>query len=162
LIAAIFAVMGASQCMSTAPEGITEMTKAQMPMESAAEAPASADIGPLLNDLRAQNGRDGVKADPRLMQAAAAHSADMARRGTLGHTGANGSSVKDRIEAQGYSACFVAENVAQGQRTTGEVFNAWKDSGSHRRNMLNADAQAYGFARGSGNYWTLVLAEPGC
>lgn len=49
------------------------------------------------------------------MQAAAAHAADMAARGFVGHDGSDGSEAGDRVNP-GYRWRSVGENVAAGQR----------------------------------------------
>lgn len=123
---------------------------------------AAADIGPILNELRAQKGLVPLSASAKLTTAARKHAQDMARRGFFSHEGSNGSSVGDRVRRQGGGFCFVAENIAKGQGSLQEVVADWMASAGHRKNMLNRKAAEYGLARASGNIWVLVLGRSGC
>ena len=153
----LIALMVLAQCVAVVP--IRAPSVAQ-PVSSA-PLPESGG-GQILNDLRQQNGRAAIPPNAALTRAAMAHAQDMAANNFLGHTGSNGSSLRDRTRQQGYKACWIAENVAKGQSSASEVMNQWMGSGSHRKNMLNGKAAEYGLARGPGNAWVLVLARPGC
>lgn len=76
----------------------------------------SASIAPEVNAFRLANGQTALAADARLARAAQAHADDMSANAFFSHTGQNGSSVGDRVKLQGYGFCFVAENIAQGQK----------------------------------------------
>ena len=115
-----------------------------------------------VNTERARNGRGAVALSPKLTRAAAAHVGDMAKNGYFSHTGANGSSIGDRVRRQQYGFCFVAENIAKGQGTLDEVLRGWMASPGHRRNMLHKSAAEFGLVRGPGNLWVMVLGRPGC
>ncbi len=115
-----------------------------------------------LNDYRASNDRSAVTVSSRLTQAAAVHARDMARRGFFSHQGSNGSSVADRARKEGYRYCFVAENIAKGQRDLGEVLQGWSRSKGHRRNMLSREVQEFALVRAPGNIWVMVMGRPGC
>ncbi|MEO1139074.1 MAG: CAP domain-containing protein [Pseudomonadota bacterium] len=115
-----------------------------------------------LNDFRVAKGRAPVSVSPKLTAAAAAHARDMASRGFFSHTGSDGSGIGDRIRAQGYRFCFVAENIAKGQRSLEQVLEAWARSDGHRRNMLAKDASEFGLIQGAGTVWVMVLGHPGC
>lgn len=121
----------------------------------------SASITPDLNSFRAANGQTPVAADARLARAAEAHAADMATKGYFDHKGQDGSSVGDRVKRQGYGFCFVAENIAQGQKGALQALAGWQDSAGHRKNMLSENALHFGMAR-SADYWVMVLGKPGC
>ncbi|MCR9113638.1 MAG: CAP domain-containing protein [Rhodobacteraceae bacterium] len=115
-----------------------------------------------LNAFRDGQGRIGLVISGRLTDAAAAHAGDMARRGFFSHTGSDGSSIGDRVRAQGYGFCFVAENIAKGQGSLEQVLADWANSTGHRRNMLAPEAREFGLVRGPGNLWVMVLGRPGC
>ena len=114
-----------------------------------------------LNAYRAANGLAAVEFDVRLFRAARDHNTDMRRNiKTLSHTGSNGSSMSDRIAAQGFRACAAAENIARGQRSVDAVFTSWRNSDGHNKNMLNPRMRSVGVHyQPKGNYWTLVLAR---
>lgn len=139
------------------------------PLASAPPAPATDaavvaqnDIGGLMNAERAGRGLAPLVRDARLVAAAEAHALDMARTGRFSHTGSGGSEVSDRVQAQGYGYCYVAENIAQGQASAGEAMASWINSSGHRRNNLSQQARDYGAARGAGDYWVLVFGRDGC
>lgn len=100
-----------------------------------------------------------LREDPRLTAAAAAHAEDIAARGVISHKGADGSTVQDRMAAQGYDACLAAENLAARQRSEQEVFVDWRDSRDHRHNFMHRKARDYGLAR-VGDTWVMVIGAP--
>lgn len=108
-----------------------------------------------VNLLRRAAGLGAVRESPQAVSAAERHAADLARTGTTGHGGSDGSSHADRLHAAGCRTGV--ENVAWDMGSTDRVFAAWMDSPSHRRNILWPEAEVYGFAR-SGERWVLVLA----
>ncbi len=115
----------------------------------------------LVNNERRNAGCGSLTIDPRLNQAAQAHSTDMATRRYFSHTGLNGSSFVDRAEAAGYWTAS-AENIAQGQTSAASAMSAWMGSASHRANILNCAYRnmGLGFAdNGSqyGTYWTQMF-----
>ena len=115
-----------------------------------------------LNAFRSEQGRSPVALSRPLQRAAEAHAQDMARRGFFSHSGSSGSSVGDRVRAQGYGFCFVAENIAKGQKSLAQVMQSWAGSQGHRRNMADRRATEFALARAKGNVWVMVLAAPGC
>ena len=116
-------------------------------------------IGAQLNAFRAEAGRAPLAESPAAVRAAAAHAADMARRGFFAHDGSDGSSVGDRLAREGCRWTGVAENIAKGQKTAAEVVAGWAASPGHRRNM-QGPYDWFGAAR-AGDIWVLVLAR-GC
>jgi uncharacterized protein YkwD len=114
----------------------------------------------IINEIRKDKRRKAIRYSPQLEKVAAGHANEMAQKGYFSHTGANGSSVGDRTTAKGYKWCFVAENIAQGQRSLPEVMTAWKDSKGHYKNMIHKKAGEFGLARGPNNTWVMVLAAP--
>lgn len=121
----------------------------------------SASIAPDLNAFRKANGKSPLAADARLARAAQAHASDMASKTYFSHTGQDGSSVGDRVKRQGYGYCFVAENIAQGQKGALQALAGWQKSAGHRKNMLSELAIHFGMAEANG-YWVMVLGKTGC
>ncbi len=113
-----------------------------------------------LNDLRASKGLAPVQYSETLEAAAKAHARDMADHGYFAHEGRDGSSVGDRVRDQDYRWCFVAENLAKGQRDLDQVMQGWKDSPGHYRNMVSEQAAEFGIFEGPDRIWAMVLAAP--
>ncbi len=127
-----------------------------------AQAATGSDVGSLLNARRAENGLPALTPSAQLAAAAQVHAQDMVSNRFFSHTGSDNSSVGQRVRAQGYGYCFVAENIAQGQPTPDAVMQSWMNSSGHRANNLSRLAVEYGSARGAGNTWVLVFGKPGC
>ena len=114
----------------------------------------------IINDIRKDKRRKPVRYSTQLEGVAKAHADEMASKGYFSHTGANGSTVGSRTTAQGYKWCFVAENIAQGQRSLEQVMAGWGSSKGHYKNIIHKKAREFGLARGAGNTWVMVLAAP--
>ena len=116
----------------------------------------------LVNQLRKEGCRCGrkkmrpvppVRWNDKLEQAALAHAKDMNKRNFFEHTGSNGSSISDRIEQAGYNWQAVGENIFWGAEVTpSEVFQTWKDSPSHCKNMMDENYDEMGVSQ-VGSYW---------
>ncbi|MEM9639194.1 MAG: CAP domain-containing protein [Pseudomonadota bacterium] len=115
-----------------------------------------------LNSYRADKGRAPLAYSDRLENAARVHAQDMVARGFFDHRGSDGSNVGQRVSRQGYGWCFVAENIAKGQRSMADVVQAWANSRGHRRNMLSRQAREFALVEAPGRIWVMVLAAPGC
>ena len=104
--------------------------------------------------------------DLDLQDAAYSHSSDMANNNFMSHTGSDGSSPQDRIEATGYSWSTWAENVAAGQKDIDAVMTSWMNSPGHCKNIMNGSVTEMGasFVENAdtqyGIYWTQVFAKP--
>jgi len=118
----------------------------------------------LTNRSRAEHRLGQLVWAGRLAVAAHGHNDDMVRRGFFAHESPDGRSVADRVRTAGYDYRVVAENIAAGQRTAGEVVQAWMDSPGHRRNILSADIReiGVGFTEGGSlaTMWTQVFGTP--
>ena len=110
----------------------------------------------LMNQQRAAAGLSPLRAEPKLMRAARAHSANMARQGQLNHT-LDGKGPGARLAEVGYSGFGWGENVAAGQRTPAEAMASWMGSPGHRGNILNGTYTEVGLGV-AGAYWTQVFA----
>ena len=86
------------------------------------------------------------------------------------HTGADGSTVGDRVQNSGYQYSNAGENIAAGQTTAVDVVEGWINSPGHRANILNPNYTEIGVGyeylqndTGSINYnhyWTQVFGTP--
>lgn len=118
----------------------------------------------MISGYRANNGLAAVTLDPELMRLAKSQAEVMARRDKLDHSA--GRPFVARLKASGYDAKTAAENIGAGYHTLAEAFSGWRDSSSHRANMLLKGATRIGIAAvytPSSKYkvyWALILAEP--
>lgn len=86
------------------------------------------------------------------------HSEDMRRRGYFDHVTPEGRTPANRVQAAGIPITAVAENIALGQPTGRAVFESWRDSPGHRRNLLNCEYTHHGVGL-AGAHWTHVLVR---
>lgn len=123
---------------ATPPPTATPPSTATPPTNTSNLTLIEAEVVRLTNEFRAQNGCS-VQLQPaaELTTSARAHSTDMAVNHFFSHTGSNGSQPWDRMTVAGYKWRMAAENIAGGQETAQDVFDAWKNSEGHRKNMLN-------------------------
>ncbi len=122
----------------------------------------------LINEHRADHGRQPLTVSRKLNIAAYNHSLDMGQRRYFGHdtpqpypAGQTGPRPSDRMDAAGYSGYSTwAENIAGGQSTAQAVFNGWFASSQHNINMLKSTVTqiGIGFVSVPGSpytyYWT--------
>jgi uncharacterized protein YkwD len=123
----------------------------------------------LVNDVRATPtdcGAEGelpaaepLALDERLSEAARLHAQEMRELGAIDHVGADGGTVDDRIERQGYAWSAAGENVAFGYETPEAVVDGWLASDTHCLNLMRPVFTDMGVGR-DGTYWALVLAAP--
>ncbi|HEV3242337.1 MAG TPA: CAP domain-containing protein [Methyloceanibacter sp.] len=114
-----------------------------------------------INAFRRQHGLKPVVLDARLSKAASKQANDQARRGKIGHEGADGS--KRPCSARSGQATTPTSR----QRTwplskdpSVRRCKGWERSPEHKRNLLLPDAEAVGVAvsyRNGRAYYTLVL-----
>jgi uncharacterized protein YkwD len=72
-----------------------------------------------------------------LTRAAAAHAADMAANGFMGHQGSDGSNAGERVTRAGYRWRSFGENVAAGQKDAETVVQSWLESPEHCANIMS-------------------------
>ena len=133
-----------------------------------ADAGVAEDVIARANRLRAEAGLAPVAAEPRLAAAAAAFAQYMARTDRYAHD-ADGREPAERVQAAGYDWCVVAENIAWEYDSRGlddaalsqRLFDAWRLSPPHRRNLLDADVIQTGVASAqsvrTGRYYGVQL-----
>ncbi|WP_169568661.1 CAP domain-containing protein [Sneathiella limimaris] len=100
-----------------------------------------------------------------LSKAARLHSDFMASTGTLSHLGKDNSTLMDRLNAVGYHASILAENIALCDGNPMSSTSLWMDSTPHRENLLNPNFTEIGIGitrdgEQTAHYWTIVLAAP--
>jgi len=120
--------------------------------------PFKSSFSPMLNEHnleRLKHGLGKLDLDNDLCLYAQNHAESMAKRGRLVH-----SSMSELAIASGNGN--VAENIAWGQESEVEAFDAWMNSSGHRQNILGKRYTRVGFgvkADDKGrNYWCAVFA----
>jgi uncharacterized protein YkwD len=121
----------------------------------------------LVNHERTAAGCPGLTPNQTLIQVARAHSQDMAIHRFIEHTGSDGRSPAQRVQAAGYQYRIVAENVAAGRLTPESAVQGWMESPEHRANILNCALRDTGIGVVEvpddptyGIYWTQLFATP--
>lgn len=118
----------------------------------------------MISGYRANHGLPAVALDPDLTRMAQGQAEIMAKRDKLDH--AAGKPFNRRLKAAGYDAKTAAENIGAGYHTLAEAFSGWRDSPSHKANMLLKGATRLGIAavytpRSKYKvYWAMIIAEP--
>jgi len=113
-----------------------------------------------INQIRLHHGLSVLEIDPRLQQAAAHHSTDMAVSRCFQHDDCDGGRWSERIQAHYPRAQRIAENIAAGQDSAVTVVEGWMRSEVHRANILRPEWQGTGISLVSlpgspyGHYWT--------
>jgi len=97
--------------------------------------------------------------DARLTIAAQVHADDMHARGTMSHTGGDGSDPGQRVARTGYAAATWGENVAAGYPSVDAVTAGWLGSDGHCANLMNPAFTEFGGGE-AGRYWVQVFARP--
>jgi uncharacterized protein YkwD len=120
--------------------------------------PWRADMLAAVNAERSRVGLGPMYWCATLDRAAQTYAEQMAGRGVLSHTGADGSSPASRQRAAGYGAApglrymHGAENIAMGYPSVGAVMAGWMGSSGHRNNILAPGTIHIGMGR-QGNWW---------
>ena len=107
----------------------------------------------LVNAARRDAGLSPLAADPALSRAAQAHAADMLRRRYFDHRTPDGGTIMDRYGFAIRGGGTVAENIARCRRcpvpadaaAVDSLHDDWMSSPGHRRNILAAGFDRYGF-----------------
>ena len=152
----------------TPPSTPTAPAKPATEIATESECPGQADVTKtttvlvcLTTHARAYNNLAATASESRLMDSAAAKAQDITTCG-FSHT-ACGRDFGYWITTKGYPAGCYAENIAEGQRTPGEVFTAWMNSPGHKANILGATYKDIGvayLANGTSPVWVMHLG--GC
>ncbi len=119
-----------------------------------------------LNAYRVSKNLRPLEYNQRLNRASEVHARDLANAGIISHTGTDGSGHGDRVQRQGYYFSIAGENVATGQMSWDDVFDAWKKSPGHNENLLRDDVSEFGLAlvyeptTTYSTYWAMLVAHP--
>jgi len=115
------------------------------------------------NRIRKEEKLSSLARSEKLQAAAVAQADDMAKAGKMSHTGSDGSSLADRVEAQAYRYRRIGENVAFGDYTIDEVMKGWMNSEVHRKNILGGYSQigaAVVLGKDGTPYWCVTFGLP--
>jgi hypothetical protein len=107
----------------------------------------------LINTWRTSQGLSALAPDPRLTKAAQLHSADMATAGVLSHTGSDGSTFSQRIQAQGYSSP-AGELIGAGYTTASAIMLVFTSDQAHLAILSMPTLTQLGISMVN-NYWTV-------
>jgi uncharacterized protein YkwD len=151
-----------------APTPTTDTPATEPPPPPAEVAGWPGEVFRLINAERARHGLAPFVYDETLAQAARLHGADCQQRGSCGHTGSDGSSVRERVARAGYDAAGAAECIVYNSSPQGAV--AWwldevPPNDAHRRTLLSTWVTEIGIAvvpTGWGNYYFIAnFGRPG-
>ncbi len=93
------------------------------------------------NEIRIAAKLNSLSFSKKLNAAAQAHALDMAEQHKMSHRGSKGSTLTDRVKAQGYRFRRAGENVATGRYSVERLMKGWMDSPPHKRNILGGFSQ---------------------
>jgi uncharacterized protein YkwD len=150
-VALLLAACGAEAPPDPAPDGIAALLLAEVNEARVA--------GRVCGDEGAFAPTHPLALDARLTLAAQVHADDMHARGTMSHTGSDGSNPGVRIARTGYVGATWGENVAAGYPSVDAVMAGWLGSDGHCANLMNPAFTEFG-AGESGRYWAQVFARP--
>jgi uncharacterized protein YkwD len=111
----------------------------------------------LINDERTARGLQPVVLRDDLVCAARRHSDDVGPARSCSHTGTDGSSPTQRVDACGGGG-WTGEIIACGQGTPRAAVDAWLSSPGHNAIMLGASKREIGVAM-TANYWTAIFDD---
>lgn len=159
---------------SAAPPAPTQASASDAPSTASCNYQENLDyvaqIFDLVNTERLAQGLEPLTENPSLSAAALAQASDMACNDFWKVTGSDGSTVADRLAAEGYTASFADMQVhAQPPEYSGDgeaAVKAWIDDGDALLNLLSTQATevgiGYAYYRQSsyGGYFAIIFAAP--
>jgi uncharacterized protein YkwD len=132
---------------------------------SMADASATVDAAAaasMISGYRGNNGLGAVEVDADLMRMAEDQARLMAAKDKLDRSA--GREFNTRLAGAGFDAKIAVENVGAGYHTLAEAFSGWRDSPSHRANMLKNGVTRMGIAAVYAPqskykvFWALIMA----
>jgi uncharacterized protein YkwD len=124
----------------------------------------------LINEERTAAGLPALTVNPQLTAAAKAHATDMLCSNYLSHISPNGSTPEQRVEAAGFNASLVAENLYALHPSYGgnpqSAVDWWMSDPDSKADLLNANTTVFGIAYVTsdesllGGYFVVVSARP--
>ena len=104
------------------------------------------------NEARESLGIQALKENPKLEEAAYLKAKDMIEKDYFAHQSPNGISPWYWFKKAGYDYKFAGENLAIGFLDSEEVYRAWLDSPSHKKNLLDPNYKEIGIAVLKGDF----------
>ena len=124
----------------------------------------------LVNEARTEAGLPALTVNTQLTEAAEAHAADMLCNDYFSPVGLDGTTPEQRVEAAGFNASLVVENLFALHPAFGgnpqEAIDWWMGNPDARADLLNANTTVMGIAYASsedslfGGYFVVVSASP--
>jgi uncharacterized protein YkwD len=124
----------------------------------------------LINTARTSNGLAALSTNTQLAAVAKNHAVDLLCTNTLSHFGSNGSTPQSRVQAGGFTATLVVENLYALSPILGgnpqSAFNWWNSDPASKADLLNPNTTVFGVAYVSsdtsllGGYFVVVSAKP--
>lgn len=108
------------------------------------------DIFVNINEQRKKQSESEFTENPMLSQAAQAKLQDMFTKNYWDHTSPTGEKAWVFIDRTGYSYTVAGENLARGFISASGMVDAWMDSPTHKKNILDNDFRETGIAVGNG------------
>lgn len=108
------------------------------------------DLYVMTNEARTNNGVGKLQTNSKLEAVAQLKLADMFQNNYFAHTSPVGIEPWHWFDKANYNYRIAGENLAMDFMSSDEVFNAWLNSETHRKNLLLNEFQEVGIAVGSG------------
>ena len=140
---------------SVQPSFYTSMADSSATVDAAAAAS-------MISGYRGNNGLGVVEVDAELMRMAQDQARVMAAKDKLDRSA--GREFASRLTGAGFDPKIAVENVGAGYHTLAEAFSGWRDSPSHRANMLKGGVTRLGIAAVYAPqskykvFWALIMA----
>lgn len=140
------------------------------PVRSVAAAPLANPmlqrVVELVNQRRAEAGLAPVTVNVSLMSCAQQYSEVQSMQAGISHTGPDGSNPGQRLTRCGYRWRYYGEDLAAGFNNADAVMNAWMNSPSHRKVIMNPKYKEIGLgyayrADDPGQYFDYIVMEMG-
>lgn len=103
-----------------------------------------AGLDSLVNDVRADKGLKPLKLNAKLNESASLKAKDMVDRNYWAHEAPDGTMAWDLMKQVGYHYSHAGENLAKCYVSNQEIVDAWVESPTHLKNILN-DFEDFGF-----------------
>ncbi len=120
----------------------------------------------IVNAYRAKFGLHPLGVDGRLTAIATTYARHLADANQMTHSLAPYGPLQKRLGDNGYAYLSAGENLGEGYRDMDEVFEGWRLSPGHEREMRDPDATVMGLGSAWREdssfkaYWCLILAKP--
>lgn len=106
----------------------------------------------LTNNFRLSENRSKLYENPKLAASAFAKAKDMAEREYFSHETPDGRRLENFLRDINYKYIYAGENLAIGYFDAESVLSAWKESPTHRANLLDSDYTEIGVGMANGKY----------